>query len=468
MSIAAPRASRSIVDPRSALGLTVLLAAVVVAGACVVIAPLLAVLPIVLVIAAASISSGMVRLALLSVGALIVFQSATASSAPRYLYAVVLVWVIALSAVDILRTRDRVPTVIVAGAFLAVLVAGTALVAGQRGTTGTLWARDFITYGLVLVAPLVGYAAARRMGRSPLGLTLVVGIVSSLGFAVDWLSRRGVSSLPFDRFVYGSGALASLAMAILVAAACRRQHTALALFGAAVVAASQLVTGTRTSLIYFAAPLAIAIYQVWRERSWRGFRILVGLGAIAALSLPLLASRLTDDPRFLSQRFELGLGALGGSLQGDQSFQLRSIAYGLARTSFEQHPWFGTGLGYEFATQDLKYASGLTLDTPLVTVAKFGIVGSAALAIFLIAWVAFLWKLSANDSLLRYVIVGFVAIQVCFLPFGSPLEDKGFGVAAMLLTAIVAFQARASGRDAGASAASAEGSPASRNGSPSA
>jgi hypothetical protein len=79
------------------------------------------------------------------------------------------------------------------------------------------------------------------------------------------------------------------------------------------------------------------------------------------------------------------------------------------------------------------------MDTPLVFLAKFGVVGLAALAMLAGAALAFRRRLPATHRGDRaYVaLVGYASFWCVSLPLGLPFEDKGFGLAVIALLALI-------------------------------
>ena len=61
---------------------------------------------------------------------------------------------------------------------------------------------------MLAVLPIVGIDCARDVSsRLMVGLLGAVGVIAALGFAVDWIGRRGVSSLAVGKFSLSSFAL---------------------------------------------------------------------------------------------------------------------------------------------------------------------------------------------------------------------------------------------------------------------
>ena len=104
----------------------------------------------------------------------------------------------------------------------------------------------------------------------------------------------------------------------------------------------------------------------------------------------------------------------------------------------------GTGPGYLYPSVVPGDPPAFTLDTPLVTPAKFGLLG-ASIVVFLLAQAA--RAIGASRRLVGATQVGialsgFGFIFVVDLPFGGFLEDKGFSIALMLFLALLAARGR--------------------------
>ncbi|MDJ0350803.1 hypothetical protein [Cryobacterium sp. PH29-G1] len=322
-------------------------------------------------------------------------------------------------------------------AFMLVLVIG-ALLGVQDGTPFEAVVRQSIFYLLIIAAPLIGIDAGSALKPQTIyAVVWSVGLIAAVGFATDWLTRRGVSSIDVGQFVLSSLVLPAFAFSLalvqatLSAGAWRRVLWVVPLV---VIPVALLVTGTRTNLIVFAAVLGVigttSKYRVPLRRMF----MLVSVCLLAGLSLfPLVVSAVVSRPEFIQQRISYLLQLFSGNLAGDQSYALREQQNTTALRLIEQRPLFGHGVGYGI---------GQTLDTPLATVVKLGIVGTISLLVFLVVAVVLIEKLGQlhGYSAAQTAVRGLIVVLFLSIPFGTPLEDHGFGFTLLLMFTAVASE----------------------------
>jgi O-antigen ligase len=272
--------------------------------------------------------------------------------------------------------------------------------------------------------------------------------------------------------------LGAAAYCIAIAYAFRsrgRERAAWILLSMAIVAAF-LLTGTRTSFVLLAAPVAVVIVDLWR-RGRDGFRTgaLPVVAQVAAVGIVLIASlgtvpptpatgavvdpstsptgrppgsdrpvgsadprvSVTPAPRDLEDRFSTLDDIASGR---DQSLQLRLLVTRVAWQEFLESPLVGTGLGHVFSYMETTTIERrlLTLDTPMIALAKFGILGLLLFGV--LVW-AFLQVTRATIrrgglSPQALTLIGYGAVLLALLPFGWPPEDKGTGFALVFILAL--------------------------------
>lgn len=381
------------------------------------------------------------RLAWFVLGALLVFQSSDAVTGQKLAYLAGAVLVAGLSLVRVLKSRDTWlahyrPVLWCTCAYSLVLVISLAVGVDGNGLSG--WLRDVSPYVLLALAPIVAFDAAHDMSTSSVeGLVLVAGVGGAVGFTSDWLDRRGVSALPFGRLLLASVMLAAAGFAFTLARAALGPHQTRWAAAAAGIPMMMLTTGTRT-IVAFAIGLLGLIGRRSRQglSAWKVTLLGGGLAGLLAIGVPVAASRVLSDPAFLDARIRAALSLAQNRGDGDASFQGRSSAYQTVLAGILEHPWFGAGPG--------NIRLQVALDTPLITVLKFGVVGSVVLVALLVSMVmcgrrsAQVHGYTTTHTAARV----FTYLAVGLLPFGAPLEDKGFPAAVCLVLCAVAITTR--------------------------
>lgn len=387
------------------------------------------------------VSSAKARLVTVTLGALLVFQSEAAGA--KYVYLAAATLCFALAAARLARTDDELLSafrpLLPAGLVVWLLVGASALVARSTGTSLANWAADVLPYVLLVVLPVVGIDAAADVTPRVAGAIICfVGVLAAVGFAVDWLSRRGVSSLGVDRVVLATTAVPALAFAYALVNASLAPRMLRWPVLAVTIAALMLVTGTRTNLVLVFVCAGL-VGAAAKARFTVGRLLLVAGATVAgcAATLPLLGGLVLSDPGFLTGRLAAAVTASRNGL-ADQSFAIRAASYASARAQFAEHPWFGSGPGH-------MYPGGtFTLDTPWMVPAKFGLVGTLVLLGFLSAVVASVRRLRRLVGYRHAMTAarGWAFVMAGLTPFGPWLEDKGTALALMLALAFVTADAR--------------------------
>jgi hypothetical protein len=105
----------------------------------------------------------------------------------------------------------------------------------------------------------------------------------------------------------------------------------------------------------------------------------------------------------------------------------------------------GRGLGYTFpsVTTGNVNVGIYTLDTPVVALAKFGIIGTLMILVSVsIIWLT-LRTASKNDKVARSFLVTLSFVVLVLLPNGFPIENRGFDLLVCLAVAYVLSTATA-------------------------
>ena len=383
------------------------------------------------------------RLCLTVGGGLLVLQSSESLNASKLAYLGVLAICIAAAAIrapTLLRedwAAPLVPTVKVSIGY-ALYLGMTSFVAITHGVRSELWLRDILPYALLAAAPVLALDAASTITRKGASnFVVIIGIVAPLGFAADWLSRRGVSSLPVGRVVLASIALCVVPFAYFLVLPMLRVKRARWLFLPAGIFAVLVATGTRSSFVLLAGFLGIigSRRKVRVDAMRAASMLIIGCGLVA-LVVPIIVRATVNDDNFLRQRVDSTLGFLNGGQ--DQSAVYRASAYAYSAKVFRQNPILGVGPGGILRSADQN------LDTPLAIPAKFGIIGSTVLLGFLgsICAAFFRARRQSGWSVVQTTARVTFMVFVAAIPFGALVEDKGFVFSVLLLMVLLCVDLR--------------------------
>jgi hypothetical protein len=304
--------------------------------------------------------------------------------------------------------------------------------------------RQGIFYIMIPFAPIIGIDAGRdASSRNAMRWIGVIGCIAAVGFAADWLNRRGVSSLPIGRFIVSSLMLPALAFALAAVRAVYARGVAriLWLMPIILIPAAMLVTGTRSVLIVFLALIGVLGTEARRRVTLPRMAGLVAISVVTVgVILPLVGSLVISQPGFLENRVQALQVVLDGNGGADGSYAARNEQYYYAAQWISQGPWFGKGPGF---------SPPISLDTPLAVVVRIGIVGAVALTLFLASVVVASRKSAQlhGYTFMHTTVTGIGIVILASLPFGAIVEDKGFSFMLLLLTMGLAayIQERVSG-----------------------
>jgi len=427
--------------------------------------------------------TGAARPLVVVVGALLVLQSSQGLDLAKL--ALLAVTVVALfgSVVAAWRARNSSLALaarpwLIASVIITVIVGLSLPVALVNGTSASAWLRDAASYLLVAAAPWLAFDLGSSVSPSVATLaTVIAGSLATVSFTITWMQRHNLLDLPLDRLVLPSFALATGFFALIMARSIwgGRDRMAWAVAAAATVVLL-LMSGTRTTLALTAIPIVLFLDAL--RMGGRG----IARTALAPTVVPLLAVALFVMPGMLASvsgqtagpdaaagasaapagpgaaaaarptpdsggRFGTLTAVAAGS---DPSTSLRLAQYKSAWHIFVSAPLVGHGPGVPipWTNYDGTTVAESTADTPLTILAKFGLFGIviwAALGWATILTLRRLHRLGPPGFVARSALLGFAAGVVALSPFGPQLEDKGTGLALILLLGLALSVMRSAG-----------------------
>lgn len=387
------------------------------------------------------------RLAFTIVGAIVTFQST--SNQLKLGYLVLVAVCLAFAARELLldvnseAMRPWRPFLIASAATFIFLVL-TGPLALTRGVLPLDWARDVSPLLFATALPVVGLEAGLRVRNTVImRLFVIVGIVSTASFVLQWLTNRDVAGV--GRLTYGDNYLTASLFCLCIAAAAGGSRKLLGQVSGAIMFGSVLLTGNRSLLTLMLGFVGV-VGSTARGRMSLGTltRALVLLGVSLAVILQLAIMFIPGERALLAQRVAVTQVYL--ETGEDQSARSRARQRSLALAAFNEHPVFGTGPGHLYTdpyflpgVSDPRRNRGtfFTLDTPLVIPAKFGVVGTGVL----IVWLSFMavcigrWIRDRPPTVVGNALRAFAVIGLALLPFGVTPEQKGFSITIMLFIA---------------------------------
>ena len=408
--------------------------------------PLVAVFPIAVLLGAAIVSSGRARAVFVVFGGLLTLQSSQSVTVPKLAYLAGCLLCVGVAAQQSHARRDfdpdlgRIPrlTPWLFGMLTLAIAVG---LAGE--TTFADATRDAAPYLLTFAAPLLALDVARSLRAVELErMFLLAGGLATLAFMFQWMESHQVASTGIERLVLPSFFFAAALFTYATAKALTGgRHRALWLVTAAAIFALLLLTGTRSTLVLVAAPLAMAFTP--GIASTRTILRVVGCTVIAVIVAIFVVQglgRLTGaDIGAAAARFST-LPSVFASPVDDPSFLDRREQHRSAVAAFKSAPLAGVGLGYRFelAGPSGRVRSGYTIDSAVAIPAKVGLVGSGVLIVFLISISGAAVgrvrreRTAAPEALALW---GSMVITAIWLLLSSPFEDKGFGFGLVFLLA---------------------------------
>ena len=394
--------------------------------------------------------SARARIVFIVVGGLFVFQSSDQLSPPK-LYFLMGAGVCVAGALRRYRrmahdpARSDIEPLLVASRAFGLLILVSLFVAMAYGTPQKAWLRDAAPYLLFAVAPLIAYDAKTAWSHRALRRLLVfAGLLGTAAFAAQWLSNRKIvdtSNFALPTFLLGA-ALFAYAMAIVLEGERQRLRWLVLASG---ILAGLLATGTRSSLILVAAPIAIIVgaRRHFARRSIRFAIVIPAVALLVILGVQTLISVTGADRQAFASRIDL-LRHTGTS--SDQSYTDRLAQTQAAWDAFEDAPLLGVGPGHLFEWVDPSgnELSVTVVDSPVEYLAKFGLLGLWPLLV--LAWAVGrtlrLLRVRAGERTVgQLAIVGLAGAFVCWWALGVPFNDKGFASGFVLLLALALSEA---------------------------
>jgi hypothetical protein len=338
------------------------------------------------------------------------------------------------------RARISEARLVGAAAVVGLMMVLSLPVALAHGTGVVAWVRDASAYGLLAAVPLLALDLRRSAGpRWVIWLLLATGITCTASFVVEWLALREYVVLPIDSILLPSFYLPAGLLAYATARGIRaRASEALAWWlVAGAIAGGLAVTGTRTTLIVLAAPVA----QLALPGRRRTLAVALTGAALAVVLAFAAADAVGVDSRGTSGRLT-SIGTFLRHPNSDPSWRQRIEEGKDALDAWRESPVVGVGPGHLFRWHDFRGFphSSFLIDSPAGYLAKFGVVGVIVLAVFAAAMALFVRRrLRARADETgpgTEALLGLCTITVCGLVLGVPMEDKGFPLAVLLLTAL--------------------------------
>ncbi len=397
-------------------------------------------------------------------GGLLVFQSSDSLDASKVIYMLATLVAVAAAVTRLVWERAEIladPMLVswltVSAAFGSLLLISFP-VASATGTPVTSWLRDAAPYAMFAFAPILAVDGRSLPQRFFVTLLIAGGTLASVSFAILWLGIRGILELPIDRLILPTGILASTVVAYAAARALTERPYARWVVLGGTILGLFFVTATRSTLLLIAVPCVVALLAPGRSNALR----VVGGTLAVALSVPLLFSvvvfqipelidsALTAQP---AQSLPPGVGgeppianpigerieSIGSAIiapANDASFSERIAQTRAAWDVFKDHPLFGSGPGHmiEWTSASRGPQVGFTLDTPLLYVAKFGIIGVVVLAWLIAVYLATLRRYRRSGPAVVFLtLAGFATVFVIAGLLNSPFEDKGLSFATLLV-----------------------------------
>lgn len=426
-------------------------------------------------------------------GGLLVFQGSDGLDVPKSIY--MALTLIAVSSATIRLIRERavlrqdpvLMTWLTVGAAFGAVVVVSLPVAMVGGIALTSWLRDAAPYAMFAIAPLLGVDGRWLPRRFFVVLLVVGGALAVTSFAVEWTTRRLIVELPIDRLVLPTGILASTLLAYAAARSVTDRRYLRWILVAGLVLGTFFVTGTRSTLLLVAVPIAVSVCSSGGFR--RAVSAVVGT-LLVALIVPFVFSVVvigvaplptptpsptlvptvtagtspgqtagptgqpaaptpTPKPNPIGDRID-SIGDVIADPAGDASLAERIAQTRAAWEVFVSGPLLGTGPGHmiDWVSEVRGPRSGFNLDTPLIYLAKFGIVGLLAPSLLLSAFVITIraGRRRQADTAVA-TLVGVATVFGIAGLLNSPFEDKGlsFGLVLILGTILTADRPTAPG-----------------------
>lgn len=399
-----------------------------------------------------------VRTIFIVFGGMLVFQSSDALTARKLLFLLGAAVCVAGALANTWK-RSRQPVahdvapLFAASRAYVLLVLASLPVSLAYGTPRKEWVRDASVYLLFAAAPVLAFDA--QTGFSPRGLRrllVAAGAAGTAAYAAQWLALRGIVHIPgsfgLPTFLLG-GALFAYAIAVVLEGDRNRLRW---LVVASAVLAAFTVTGTRSSLVFLAAPVAILIGSR-RHAARRFLRLAIALpiaALLVGLSIQYFVHEAGAKSDVLTQRLQL-LFHSGGA--NDGSYIDRRNEDLAAWKLFREHPVLGAGPGHPipWINNGGTLVTKATVDSPLEYLAKFGLLGLWPLVVLAVSLGRVLRRLrrrTGERSIAQLALIGYAGIFVAWSVLSVAFDDKGFASGVLVLLAVALGEAHATRQEA--------------------
>jgi hypothetical protein len=391
----------------------------------------------------AVVASAKIRVTAIVLGGLLALESSQSLDYPKLAYLTVVVVAVAASLPGLLHRLPRLTAgekwLLRAAVSLSVLAVISSLASSMSRVTPDAWFRDVTPYLLMAAFPIVAVDAGARIGRRyTQSLLYVAGSLAALSLTVSWVSRRGFTDLPLDRFLFPSTALAA---ALLCLAAghyfVSRVNRARDVAVIGVILALALTTGSRTNLLLLLPLPVIAAVSSGRLRLPRLGLLVAGGAVTTAVLIPVVASVAGFDVSRVVDRIG-GLVTLLADPNLDQSYSARLSQNAATWSLFQSSPLIGTGPGTLIPWVTISNGAVTTSwnsDAPTAFLSKFGLVGLGLLGATI--WCLFAAAMSPRKAWRTDVpslaLVGLLTLLTASMAIGSAVEDKGYAFGLLLL-----------------------------------
>lgn len=377
----------------------------------------------------------------LAIGMLILQSETTLANAAKMVYFSLTAYFLWRSVRDLRnlnpKARKKLHVVFVVAVTVLIFMVARAWLSILQGEEITRVVRDFFTYFMLCAAPFIGAAAGQKTTKEHAEAFVAAFTgVAAISFAVYWLANRGVSLLQAERLLMSSILLAALGVAVGGVYALVRMNPMWGLF-AVFCFTTIAITGTRSGLVLILGVLASV--GPLRKRRVPPARLALGIvvaAAITYITIPII-SRHVARQGFIEDRFNVLLGVFDRGVTSDQSGAMRQEAFEIAYDTWMENPLLGVGFGHAFPNPVTgRVNADFQLDTGMVLIAKFGILGTA---ILLCAFVCLLWVFGSFHGVLgkrsesQAIGITFLLMCLLYMPLGSPTEDKGMAFGLSLI-----------------------------------
>lgn len=401
-------------------------------------------------------------------GGLLVFQSSDALDASKIIYMLLTIVVVAAAIARLIGERTEILAEPMLVAWLTVSMAFGSLlvisfpVAASTGTPGTMWLRDAAPYAMFAFAPILAVDGRSLPRRFFVALLITGGLLAAVSFAVQWLGLRGILELPIERLILPTGIVAETLIAYAAARAALERSSARWIILGGTVLGLFFVTATRSTLLLAAIPIVVAVLAP-NARRWAP-RVVGGtlgvavsvllLFSITVFYIPQLidqvstavgsgpiapsASAETSRPNPIGDRIE-SIGSAIKDPSSDASFAERLAQTRAAWDVFASRPIVGSGPGHliEWISASRGAQAGFTLDSPLLYVAKFGLLGIVALIWLAAVFLSTVRRYRHDGPPIAFLtLAGFGTVFALAALLNSPFEDKGLSFATLLVLGV--------------------------------